>query len=271
MHRVADARACSLIAFAPRARDDAGVMKQALSFCLFVAMLAMGCEDKPSEKPMAEAGAATAAPTPTPTAPEPPKPPKIVVEPGSFAINAERVNPTDPDPIGQIASLITGKPQVENAMVELDVKRAVKPSQMWTMIQALKKAKAKGAIARTENRDKVITPFEITFPSPQLPACTVVGYIAKDARINVWPIGGGAAKVYSKGFAGPDMTLGTEGVRDLVGRCDATILLVGADDAMTWGLVFDLATISKSSGATKITQFGIVPGTVVPGRKVTIE
>jgi len=244
-------------------------MKHAL---LFAAVLAVGCEDKGPSKleKMAEAGA-SAAPTPTPAAPAPPKPPKIVVEPGSFAIDAERVSPTDPDPVGQIASLVRGKPQVEGAMVELDAKRAAKPSQMWTMIQALKKAKAKGAIARTENRDKVITPFEITFPSPPLPDCTVVGFIAKDARINVWPIGGGAAKVYSKGFAGPDMTLGTEGVRELVGRCDAAVLFAGADDAMNWGLVFDLATMSKSSGATKITQFAIVPGTVVPGRKVTIE
>src|SRR5437879_3411942 len=118
MHRVADGTARRPIAFAGRARDDARAMKRAL---LLTAVLLSGCEDKAPTK--VDKPDAAAAATPPPAPPEPPKPPKIVVEPGSFAINAERVNPTDPDPVGQIASLITGKPQVEGAMVEVEAKR----------------------------------------------------------------------------------------------------------------------------------------------------
>lgn len=239
----------------------------------FAAVASFGCDDEPknlNKKPDASA-AATAAPTPPA-----PKPPKILIEPGTFAIDAERVSPTDPDPVGQIATLVTGKPQVEGAIVEIEVKRAAKPSQMVTMMAALKKAKAKGVIAKTENRDKVVMPFTLTFAAPPQPDCAVVAYIAKDSKINVWTLGGGAAKTYSKGFAGPDMTLGTEGVRESVARCDAPILFVGADDAMNWGLVYDLATISKSGqdggvGLAKITQFAIVANTVVPGRKVVLD
>lgn len=236
------------------------------------------CDDEPNKvQKIMEAG--PAAPTPTPTiaaAPPPPKAPKIAIEPGVFQIEGERVQPTDPDPVGQIATLITGKPQIEGALVEVDAKRASKPSQIVTMMNALKKAKAKGMIARTENRDKVIVPLTLTFPSTPPSDCTVVGYIAKDSKINVWTLGGGAAKTYSKGFAGPDMTLGTEGVRDSIARCDSSFLFVGADDAMIWGLVYDLATITKSGpdggvGAPRISQYMVVPGTVVPGRKITLD
>lgn len=240
---------------------------------MICAVSAAGCDDKPVKTEKADAATAAVAPTPTPTAPPAPKPPVISIEPGVFVVGAERVQPTDPDPVGQIASLLTGKPMVEGAIVEMDVKRATKPSQVVTMIAALKKAKAKGAIAKTENRDKVVQPFSITFAAPPRPDCSVVAFIAKDSKINVWPIGGGAAKTYSKGFAGPDMTLGTEGVRESTARCESSILFVGADDAMNWGLVYDLATISKMLGAgmSKVTEFAVVPGTVVPGRKVTLE
>ncbi len=243
-------------------------------FASFAALASSGCDDDPKTlaKNADAASAASAAPTPTPTPPPAPKAPKIVIEPGTFTIDAERVSPTDPDPVGQIATLITGKPQIEGAVVEIDVKRAAKPSQMVTMIFALKKAKAKGVNARTENRDKVMMPFTLTFAGPPQPDCAVVAYIAKDSKINVWTLGGGAAKTYSKGFAGPDMTLGTEGVRESIGHCDAPTLFVGADDAMNWGLVYDLATITKSGASTaKITQFALVPNTVVPGRKVVLD
>jgi hypothetical protein len=138
----------------------------------------------------------------------------------------------------------------------------------------LKKAKAASVVLRTENRDKIIVPLTILFPAPPIPECSAVAYIAKDAKISVWSLRGEVAKVFSKGFAGPDMTLGTEGVRAQIARCDSTILFVGADDAMSWGLVYDLATMSRvtpDGGATKVTQIAVVPGTVVPGHKVSLD
>jgi hypothetical protein len=132
------------------AMRSASVLRAA-AVVIAAAALVFGCDDKPSKlDKSAEAGSvASAAPPPTPTAPPAPKPPKILVDQSAFLIDGERVSPTDPDPAGQIALLVAGKPEIEGAMVELEAKRAAKPSMIVTMIRALKKAKAKGAIAKT--------------------------------------------------------------------------------------------------------------------------
>ena len=233
----------------------------------------LGCDEKPpstKKEKAVDAGGAT--PTPTVAAPQPPaKPPPITVEPGAFAVGPERIMANDPDPIARLVALLTSRPDVADAVVDFEARRATKPSQVVTLLAALKKAKAKGATVHTETREKTMGALEVTFLAAPPSDCTAVALIGRDGAILVWPAGGGTAKRYSRGFAGPDMTLGTEGVREVASRCESPVLLVGADDAMNWGLVYDLAAISKSSGSLKPTQVAIVPGTTVGGRKVIFE
>jgi hypothetical protein len=245
---------------------------------LAIAALAMlaACDDPPNKLgALIDAGAASSAqPATTPTPPEAPKPPSIAIAPGEYVVNAEHILVSDPDVVGRLVANLTGKPLVEGAIVPFDAPRAVKPSQVVAMLQALQKAKAKGALARTENRDKVVVPLALSFSTAGAPPCTPVALITKESRISVWTMGGQVAHTFTKGFAGPDMTLGTEQVRTNASHCDSPYLVVAGDEAMIWGLVYDLATMSMvaPAGATsKTTQVVVAPATIVPGRKVTLD
>jgi hypothetical protein len=170
---------------------------------------------------------------------------------------------------------LTGKPLVEGQDVEVTAMRSAKPSQVAALVVALKKAKAKSAIVKTETRDKVMAPLPLYFAS-SVPDCSTVAYIAKDASVNVWNAGGSVAKRVTKGFAGPDMTLGTAAVRAATNTgCESTILLVAADDMMIWGLVFDLVTISKQTTDAgpplHASSTVLLTTPPVPGRKVTLD
>jgi hypothetical protein len=100
--------------------------------------------------------------------------------------------------------------------------------------------------------------------------CTVVAWIAKDAAIDVWPLGGGRAKRVIKGLAGPDMTLGLDAVRAAAQTCNASTIVAGADEAMTWGLMFDLATASLTAPGSRASAAYLVTS-AVPGRKLTFD
>jgi hypothetical protein len=246
-----------------------------LATAVLACTLLAACDDPPNKLgALLEAGAASAQPAATPTTPEAPKPPTISIAPGEYVVNAEHIPVTDPDVVGRLVANLTGKPLVEGEIVPFDAPRAVKPSQVVTMVTALKKAKAKGALARTENRDKVIVPLALSFSAASAPACTPVALITKESRISVWTIGGQVAHTFTKGFAGPDMTLGTEQVRTNAAHCESPYLVVAADELMIWGLAYDLATMSMiaPAGATsKTSQVVIAPATIVPGRKVTLD
>jgi hypothetical protein len=249
-----------------------------VSLAALVGLLALaGCDDpkpkggadKSSDASITAALPATAA-TPAAT---PAKPSPITVEAGAFALGPERVMASDPDPVGRLVGFLSARPDVTGAVVDFEARRAAKPSLVVTMLTALKKAKAKGAVVHTETREKTMSALELKFLSAQPEGCTTVAFIGKDGGILVWPAGGGTAKRFSRGFAGPDMTLGTEGVRVAASRCESPVLLVGADDAMSWGLVYDLAAMSKSGGTLKPTEVALVPGgsATVAGRKVTVD
>jgi hypothetical protein len=236
----------------------------------------LACDKEPAKDHAAEAGAATTASAPVashaPT-PEPPRAPQIIVDAAATAIGPDRVMANDTDSVAKMAALLTGKPKVEGEVVDVTVMRKAKPSHVAALVKALTKAKAKGASVHTETRDKGTGTLALTFPKAAPPPCSVVAYIGKDGGINVWPVSGATAKKFNRGFAGPDMTLGPEGVRKAASTCDSPMWLVSADDTLDWGLLYDLATIAKGEGADTLrpTQTVLLTEAPVPGRKVTIE
>ena len=124
---------------------------------------------------------------------------------------------------------------------------------------------------KTEARNGTTQKLPLSFAAAaSVPECATVAWIAKDAAIDVWPVGGGTAKRIVKGMAGPDMTLGTEAVAKLAGSCNASELIVGADEHFTWGLVFDLGIMSLHGPGTRLTSAVLVTN-AVPGRKVILE
>ena len=223
-----------------------------------------------------EAGAPASTPsTSAAAAPRGPQLPKIRLDATTVTVDGEPTEARGPDFPARFFMLVSGNPLVAGGTVDVDVDRMTRPSQANVILAALKNAHAKGVNVHTGTRDKAIGVLSLVFPKPPVSDCSVVGFIGKDASISVWSIGGGTARRFTKGFAGPDMTLGTDAVRKAASACDSPVWFVAADDAMTWGLVFDLATMARAGdegGAPlKPTNVGVLTDAPVPGRKVTIS
>jgi hypothetical protein len=245
-------------------RPIATLALSAVSASLFV-----GCDgDAAHPDTHPEAAAVTAVATAAPAPPEV-RAPDIVVDPAYIAVGNDRVIGGDPGLADRVSVFLNGRPMIEGRTVDVVVMRNAKPSQVSAVLVALKRAKATGAGIKTEARDDSTQRLPMSFDGAPQP-CTTIAWIAKDASIDAWPVGGGTAKRIFKGLAGPDMTLGTEAVRSVGARCDASELVVGADEAMSWGLVFDLATMVLQAPGAR-TSKAVLVASAVPGRKLVVE
>ena len=120
--------------------------------------------------------------------------------------------------------------------------RNAKPSQVAAVVGALRAAKADGAKVKTAARDDTTQALPLSFAT-SVPDCTVVMWIAKDGVIDVWPAGGGAAEARRpRARRARHDARHRRRARACGPGCGAPAIVVGADDAMTWGLVFDLGT-----------------------------
>lgn len=249
-------------------------LRRAYSACVLLSaqlVFSAACEDESK----GHGSAPEAAPPPAqqttaaPAAPPEPRAPEIIVDPSYVSIGNERVPTGDPGLSDRISVFLNGRPMVEGRTVDFVAMRNAKPSQVAAVVAALRRAKAAGAAVKTEARDTSTQRLPLSFAAPVQP-CTTVAWIARDAAIDVWPISGGRAKKVIKGLAGPDMTLGTDAVRAAGAQCDASVLVVGADEGMTWGLIFDLATQGLGAPGARASAAVLVTS-AVPGRKLTFE
>ncbi len=234
------------------------------------ALLALAACDKESSTPEPSAAAAAVAPSAPPAAPEPPRAPDIVVDTTTVAVGNDRVATGEPGLADKVAVFVTGRPAIAGAAVSVVAMRGAKPGPVAAVVAALRKAGAGSVVLRTEARDGTTQKLPVSFPTAALPGCAAVAWIARDAAIDVWPAGGGTARRIVKGLAGPDMTLGGEAVRKQLSGCDASALYVGADDVLTWGLVFDLATGALTAPGARVSSVVLVTS-AVPGRKLAPE
>jgi hypothetical protein len=198
-----------------------------------------------------------------------------MVESGAVTVDDNRSSAAEPDLAGRVGTFIIGKPKVEGEVVEVMAARNAKPSHVGAAIQALKKGKAKGALVKTETRDKTtVDLLPLTFVDA-FPPCSAAAYVAKDAAVHVWTAGGTVATRFTRGWAGPDITLGSDAIRKASTACDSNVFFVGGDEAMTWGVVFDLAVTARGAvdgGAPTLrAKDAVLANDMVPGRKVTAE
>jgi hypothetical protein len=227
----------------------------------------LGC-DEPSGKAVPAPEAAPVEPAPAATPPAPPKAPDIIIDTSTVAIGHDHVPVGELGLVDKVAVFLRGAPAIAGATVSVVAMRSAKPSAVASVVAALHQAKAAGAVVKSDARDGTTQTVPVSFPA-SVQDCATAAWIAKDASIEVWPAGGGTAHRVLKGLAGPDMTLGTEALRKQWSSCGASELVVGADDVLTWGLVFDLATAALQASATKVTTTVLVT-TVSPGRKVAL-
>jgi hypothetical protein len=250
-----------------------------LAVCLATgaaAVGAAGCDNAPTKLDRIAEAAATP-PVPSNTAPRPPPmpiPPAITVDDSACTINGEEVLFMAADARERIAAILTGKPLVEGKVITFDAAREAKTPRIAAVVYALRKAKAKGATIHTAMRDRSIGELALPFSHAATAECTPVAMISRDGSIAVWGASGGVAQKFVKGFAGPDLTLGTEGLKRASQSCaSSAVWVLGADDNITWGLTFDLAMRARDGDAgapLHATETVLASEPPVPGRKVEI-
>jgi hypothetical protein len=230
--------------------------------------LALACDPAAGPDGPAEAAATQTIPTvtPPPAPPEMPAAPDIVIDASNVSVGSNRVATGEPGLADKLAVFLTGQPMIAGNAASLVAMRNARPSQVAAVLSALRKAKAASAIVATEARDGTTQKVPMAFPGG-VAGCVTVAWIARSGAIDVWPAGGGTARRVIKGLAGPDMTLGTEAMRKQWSHCGASELVVGADDVMPWGLVFDLATAGVQASGTHPSTAVLVTN-AVPGRKL---
>jgi hypothetical protein len=229
--------------------------------------------DTPDADKSVEVGAATAAPAPEPApsaaeTPAPERAPDIIVDRSSIAVGSDRVATGEPSLDDKVRALLAGRPAVEGHTVSVVVMRNARPSHVTLVVGALRAAKASAADIKSASRDDTTQTLPLSFAT-SLPDCAVVAWIAKDGVIDIWPSSGGGVRRVARGLAGPDMTLGTDTARAQWAGCGSPSIAIGAEDTMSWGLVFDLATgILGAPGSRASTA--ILVTTATPGRKLVL-
>lgn len=252
-------------------------MKTVLAIAVLGAevLVLAGCDREPSKLDQMLEASVAASPTATADkAPPPPRAPTIGVDDGACTIDGDRIDFASADPRGRIAAALAGKKLVVGERLAIDLVRSVKTPNVGHVVAAAKKAKAAGVALRTPKRDGSVGELLVRFDLPAPAPCSAVGLVAKDGSIAVWPLGGGTAKRFVRGYAGPDITLGSEALAAAVKGCESSSFFVGADDTVPWGLAFDLqaAIRDPSDAGARVTAAPVVlTEAPVAGRKVVLE
>ena len=246
---------------------DARKMRSYLLAALFAALAS--CEEKKTAPTLPSAPpSVSVAPAPPPVA----KPPFLSVVEKACYLGGDKVDLAAGDAKARVTAILGTKPKVAGEILELQALRDVKFPKVAALLDGARAAKAKGVLVKTSRRDQTMGEVEIRFDHPPFAACSAIASIGKDSSINVWPAGGGTADHFTHGMAGPDMTRGVAGAQKPAGACgESFVWAVTAEDAVQWGLVFDLATLAMGAfdggKPMRATHVDVVVD-AVPGRKV---
>ena len=239
------------------------------ALALILGLSATACDEAPPSgggaSPPSSTAAAVASNTPAAPPPEP-QAPEIIVDHTNIDIGKSRIAAGEPGLTDKALVFLRGAPKIQGAVASVVALRAAKPSSVAAILDALQQAGAVSAQVKTDTRDGATQPLPVALVRT-VPDCTAVAFIGKTASIDVWPAGGGVAHRIGRGLAGPDLTLGMDVIHKATESCQASQIAVGADDSMTWGLVFDLAMAALHQPWTR-TNAAVVVADAAPGHKV---
>ncbi len=105
----------------------------------------------------------------------------------------------------------------------------------------------------------------------QASACSVVAKVLSERRNAVWQLKGGTAVRSPKGLAGPDMAMTGDNLARAAKQCkDSSFLFVSGDEDVEWGLVYDLAAVSRTVEDKPFSNVVLLPSAPVAGRPVDL-
>ncbi|MCU0691095.1 MAG: hypothetical protein MUF54_06825 [Polyangiaceae bacterium] len=159
--------------------------------------------------------------------------------------------------------------------VVLDIERKVSTANATKIFYALDDAGAKAIEVRTSPRGKLPEKMMIRTEKAtegSVPECTAVAMVLDDLGVTFWRVRGGLAKRYSKGMAGPDLSVLHEVMHKEVSPCESTVLLFSSEPSVDWGHAYDLAAsvIANDPKYDKIDKVVLLRKAPVPGKPVKL-
>jgi hypothetical protein len=239
---------------------------------LAVSAIALGCDDKPvttTSQAQAPPTIATQAPVPKP-APNPLA--GLVVDELGLYLQTHRIDMAAKDAEDRLKAAVAGLP-VKQKAVPIEAARNAKTQHVGALARALGQAGAVEIDVKTPSRggaDAVLKllPEQV---AGQAPECAVVAMIKKDNTTAVWRLKGGTATKFSKGLAGPDMSMTYDGMKDQMASCASVDWFLAGEDNVIWGLIFDLGLIvARADPPPKATNAVLLYEAPVAGRAVSI-
>lgn len=244
---------------------------------LLPATLLTGCEKKPSKFDEALESVKQKEEPPAVeqvSAPAEPKMPLLIVDPQGPMLGGERIDVSKQDWVEKLEAEVAKLP-IDAKPVTVAADRQAKVQHVAALVGALGAAGAPEITVKTQARaggesSLVLTPERRVAAST--PDCAAVGQVRKDGSTAVWQLKGGTARKFSRGFAGPDLSMTfDEGLSKRIAGCAATTWFFTGEDDVIWGLGFDMAErVTKADPPTKVTTTVLLSRGAVAGRKVTL-
>jgi biopolymer transport protein ExbD len=239
---------------------------------LAVSTWGLGCDDKPAVPKPQETPAAATTTAPAPKPPPDPLADLTVDELGPF-LQTHRVDMAAKDAEEKLKAIVGGLP-VKQKVVPLSATRNAKTQYVGAVARALGEAGALEIDVKTPDRTGAQTVLKLVpqqVVSASTPDCSVVAMVKKDNTSAVWHLKGGTAAKFSKGLAGPDMSMTYDGMKEQMAPCSSTSWFLAGEENVIWGLVFDLGQIvAKADPPPKATSAVFLDEAPIAGRPVAL-
>jgi hypothetical protein len=234
--------------------------------------LSLGCDEpRPKQNPF-ENPEAPKQPPPIKETPKPEGPPDFMIlaegpKVGWTNILLEKTDGPQKlrEEIAQHEAHVRGK------SVALTIDRKAKLAWVGEMFTALDEIGAEAFEVTTATRTEF--PGKVTFAplsrARSAPTCSVVAKVLSERRNAVWQLKGGTAVRSPKGLAGPDMAMTADNVERVARGCkESQTAFVSADEDVEWGLVYDLAAVTRTLDKVELRQVALIPAPPTAGRPV---
>lgn len=245
----------------------------ATAACL--ALTSAACDDEKKKDESAAKAEATVPAPPASELPKPKGPPDFVIDNMGPKVGFSRVLIEKKDGKERLEKeLKSVSEHIKGKDVDLKIDRKAKLPWVRAYISLLDAEGVGKIVVHTDTRDEFSKTLKVT-PQSQLKKpepCTVVTKILEDRSTATWKVSGGTAMKRRKGFAGPDLTTTRETIERIGKRCKGSdAVLVSADDAIEWGLVYDLAASTQKLEELKLETVVILAEDPVAGRPVELK
>lgn len=247
------------------------------SMCSAMVLSTTACDEPKAPEPLKNAELKLESPSPTP-ADSPDKDsekvPTFEIDESSAKVGYSRYLIDRADGLAKLRSeLEAQKAHIDGKELKVVIARKAKLPWVTTYLASLEAMGARAFEVETPTRADY--PNHVRFTATKqvegLPACTPVSVIQEDRTTVTWKLGGGSQSRRGRGLGGPDLSTTGLSIERLAKACPkGKTVVVGAHQAVTWGLLYDLAASTSRIEDTSFEQRVLLLQDPQPGKRVDI-